>query len=166
MPRPGNSQSFPAVSGRGVQQITSPQCRDNKPTRKEQGLFLACRAYGLLCRVPDTANLFRLYPGVASSKLFPLNVDTTSRHAKSKVIFLLAGTAKGSERQGRRRRATGLLCRVPKTAPPPTPSLKKGGGFPAVSGRGVQQITSGHQRELSGTVSKSCVLAFLQKTWS
>jgi len=33
----------------------------------------------------------------------------------------------------------GALCRVPETAPPPTPSLKKGGGFTAVSGRGVWQ---------------------------
>jgi hypothetical protein len=35
----------------------------------------------------------------------------------------------------------GLLCRVTGTAPPPTPSLKKGGGFMAGAGRGVRQAT-------------------------
>jgi len=36
----------------------------------------------------------------------------------------------------------GLLCRALKTAPPPTPSLKKGGGFMAVFRRGVRQMAA------------------------
>jgi len=37
----------------------------------------------------------------------------------------------------------GLLCRVLKTTPPPTPSLKKGGGFMTVFRRGASDVMKG-----------------------
>jgi len=42
----------------------------------------------------------------------------------------------------------GFLCRVTETAPPPTPSLKKGGGVMAVSVRGAWQTNSAESRTI------------------
>jgi len=38
------------------------------PLPKEQGLFLDLSVYGTLCRLKETANLFRLFPWVAFGK--------------------------------------------------------------------------------------------------
>jgi len=56
----------------------------------------------------------------------------------------------------------GFLCHTTESVPPPTPSLKKGEGFPAVSRRGAWQITSGGDHTRS---SHKITWLFLSILW-
>jgi hypothetical protein len=75
------------------------------------------------------SNLFRCILGAASGKEHPAVIMSGKEHP---AVIISRDRYKKS-RAFSALFTYGLLCRMQETAPPPTPSLKKGGGFPSDS---------------------------------